>query len=86
MEDIYLYTDATLLTQMKSSKYELGFFRVKFYTKDGKLENSVTEEISDFYFYPSGGTLRDKNFNIVHYNARFDTYRGFDPKNLFATK
>ncbi len=59
----------------------LGFFKVRFYTINGILSNKETPEVSEFYLYPSGGTLRDANFNIVFYSSKFDTYRGFVIKN-----
>lgn len=77
MSDLFIFTEENLLEQIKNGKYELGFYRVKFYTKNGQLSEEKTETISDFYLYPSGGTLRDENMNIVMYNSKFDTYRGF---------
>ncbi len=81
-EDLYLFSEENLLKQIENSKYELGFYKVKFYTKSGLLSNEKTDEISEFFLYPSGGTLRDKNFNIVFYSSKFDTYRGFIPPHL----
>ncbi len=77
MNDVFIFTEENLLEQIKMGKYELGFYRVKFYTKNSQISEGKTETISDFYLYPSGGTLRDKNMNIVMYNSKFDTYRGF---------
>ncbi len=77
MNDLFIFSEENLLEQIKNGKYELGFYLVKFYTKDGLLSELKTETISDFYLYPSGGTLRDENMNIVMYNSKFDTYRGF---------
>ncbi|MCX6150633.1 MAG: hypothetical protein NTX22_08935 [Ignavibacteriales bacterium] len=77
MNDIYIYSEENLLEQLKRTDYNLGFYRVKFYTKNGQLVSEETATISDFYLYPSGGTLRDENMNIVLYNSKFDTYRGF---------
>lgn len=79
MDDLFLYSEANLLKQIEEGQYELGFFKVRFYIKDGLLSSEKTDEVSEFYLYPSGGTLRDKNFNIVLYNSKFDTYRGFIP-------
>ena len=44
--------------------------------------NRITGTVSEFYLYPSGGTLRDAGFNLVFYDSRFDTYRGFKPPHL----
>jgi len=81
-KDLYLFSEENLLEQIENSQYELGFYRVKFYTENGLLANKKTDEISEFYLYPSGGTLRDKNFNIIFYSSKFDTYRGFIPPHL----
>ncbi len=77
MSDLFIFSEENLLEQIKNGKYELGFYRIKFYTKNSLPAEERTETISDFYLYPSGGTLRDKNMNIVMYNSKFDTYRGF---------
>jgi len=79
MNDIYIYSEENLLEQVRKAPYMLGFYKVKFYTTDGVLASGATETISDFYLYPSGGTLRDSNLNIVLYSSKFDTYRGFKP-------
>lgn len=82
MEDIYLYSEEHLHEQIQKSTYELGFYRVKFYTKNGLPSDQPTDTLDEFYLYPSGGTLRDKNFNIIFYSSKFDTYRGFVPPHL----
>lgn len=79
MDDIYIYNDENTLAQLKKGTYEFGFYRVSFYSESGRPASYKTNEISEFYLYPSGGTLRDKDMNIIGYNSRFDTYRGFIP-------
>jgi hypothetical protein len=81
-KDIFCFNDENIFDQLKTAPYTLGYYTLKFYTEDGKPVNKVTETISEFYLYPSGGTLRDSNFNIVFYDSRFDTYRGFKPPHL----
>ena len=81
MEDIFLFSEENLQKQIERSAMTLGFFKVRFYTINGILSNKETPEVSEFYLYPSGGTLRDANFNIVFYSSKFDTYRGFVIKN-----
>ena len=77
--DTLLFTDSNVLEQIKTAPYTLGYYTLTFYAEDGKPVNKVTDTIDDFYLYPSGGTLRDSKFNIVLYDSRFDTYRGFKP-------
>ncbi|MFA6596906.1 MAG: hypothetical protein WCS69_04220 [Ignavibacteriaceae bacterium] len=79
MNELYKFSEENLLKQIETGEYELGFYRVKFFIKNGTPSNIVSAEVSEFYLYPSGGTLRDKDFNIVFYSSRFDTYRGFVP-------
>ncbi len=82
MNDILLFSDENLFAQLNTATYTLGFYTLKFYTENGKPVNKVTETIEEFYLYPSGGTLRDGTSNIVFYDSRFDTYRGFRPPHL----
>jgi hypothetical protein len=77
--DIHLFNDDNIFAQLQSAPYTLGYYTLRFYTEAGKPVNRITETISAFYLYPSGGTLRDSSFNIVFYDSRFDTYRGFRP-------
>ncbi|PIP76425.1 MAG: hypothetical protein COW85_14325 [Ignavibacteria bacterium CG22_combo_CG10-13_8_21_14_all_37_15] len=79
MTELYNFSEENLLKQLENGKFELGFYRIKFFTKDGMLSDIYKDEVSEFYLYPSGGTLRDKDFNIVFYSSKFDTYRGFVP-------
>jgi hypothetical protein len=80
--DLYLFTEEHLHEQLKSAPYTQGFYTVKFYTEDGLIAKRKTGTISEFYLYPSGGTLRDSDFNLVFYDSQFDTYRGFQPPHL----
>ncbi len=80
--DLLIFSEENLLKQIQQAEYELGFYKVKFYVKNRLPSTEPSTEIEDFFLYPSGGTLRNKDFNIVTYMARFDTYRGFVPPHL----
>lgn len=80
--DLLLFTDENLIAQLETAPFTLGYYTLKFYSDKGKPVNKVTPAISEFYLYPSGGTLRDSTFNILFYDSRFDTYRGFQPPHL----
>jgi len=82
MADPFLFTDENLLEQLKTAPFTLGYYTLQFYTDNGQPVNRITGTVSEFYLYPSGGTLRDSTFNIVFYDSRFDTYRGFRPPHL----
>jgi hypothetical protein len=84
--DMHLFNDENLLEQLNTAPYTLGYYTLRFYTDEGKPVNRVTDTVSDFYLYPSGGTLRDSSFNLVFYDSRFDTYRGFQPPHLRRSK
>lgn len=77
-----LFKDENIFLQLQTAPFTLGYYTLRFYTEDGKPVNKVTGTIGDFFLYPSGGTLRDSTFNIVFYDSRFDTYRGFKPPHL----
>lgn len=79
MNDIYIFSEDNLFEQVNNGRYELGFYRVKFYSVKGQPAAEKTDEISEFFLYPSGGTLRDAKMNIVFYSSKFDTYKGFVP-------
>jgi hypothetical protein len=82
MNDTHLFNEENLDAQLQHAPYTLGFYTLRFYTENGKPVNKVTDTLEEFYLYPSGGTLRDSTFNIVFYDSRFDTYRGFTPPHL----
>ncbi len=81
-DDLHLFTHENLLAQIAAAPFGLGAYTVTFYTEKGKPVNKVTPEIAEFYLYPSGGTLRDSAFNLVFYDSRYDTYRGFTPPHM----
>ena len=80
--DLHLFTDDNIDQQLKTAPFTLGFYTLTFYAEQGKPVNQVTDTVEEFYLYPSGGTLRDSYYNIIFYNSRFDTYRGFKPPHL----
>jgi hypothetical protein len=81
-EDLLLFSEEHLHEQLKSAPYTSGFYMVHFYSEKGLPSRKATGEISEFYLYPSGGTLRDRTFNLVFYDSQFDMYRGFKPPHL----
>jgi hypothetical protein len=85
MMDIRVFNDDNLVAQIETAQFTLGFYTLCFYTEKGRPVNRVTATVGEFYLYPSGGTLRDASFNIIFYDSRFDTYRGFQPPHLKAT-
>ena len=81
-KELFIYSETNLIHQLQTAPYSQGFYTVQFYTENGLFAKNKTEIISEFYLYPSGGTLRDSNFNLVFYDSQFDTYRGFVPPHL----
>jgi hypothetical protein len=77
--DLLLFNDENLLAQLEDAPWTLGYYTLRFYTENGKPVNRRTDTVEEFYLYPSGGTLRDASFNLLFYDSRFDTYRGFQP-------
>ncbi len=75
--DIYLYSAENLLLQAGQTQAEHGYHIVEFYVDDiGRLAKEPTERRAQFYYSPSGGTLRDSDLNIVLYSARYDKFKG----------
>jgi hypothetical protein len=77
--DLFLYNEQNLLDQLCEAPFVLGAYTLRFYSDAGKPVNRVTQQVEEFFLSPSGGTLRDKDFHIVWYDSRYDTYRGFVP-------
>jgi hypothetical protein len=82
MADVYGFTEENIIRQLETAPFTLGFYTLRFYAEEGRPVNKVTGSVEDFYLYPSGGTVRDSKFNIIQYDSRFDTYRGFQPPHL----
>lgn len=75
--DIHLFSEETLRKQLETAENKLGYKLVHFYVDDkGVLSKTPTSKTAQFYLSPSGGTLRDTNFNLVTYSARYDMYKG----------
>lgn len=75
--DVHLFSEETLRKQLETAETKLGYNLVRFYVDEhGVLSKTKTTHIEQFYLSPSGGTLRDKNFNLVTYSARYDMYKG----------
>ncbi len=83
--DLHKFTDENIIEQLKTAPFALGYYTLVFYVENGKPVNKVTGSTDEFFLYPSGGTLRDSSFNIIFYDSRFDTYRGFQPPHLIRS-
>ncbi len=77
--DFRLFSHDNILEQIKTAEYRNGYFVLEFYTEQRKPSPKSTDTIEKFFLYPSGGTLRDSRFQLVFYDSRYDTYRGFKP-------
>jgi len=82
MNDVLLFNEENILDQLKTAPFQLSYYTLRFYSRNHRPVGKVTDSVSEFYLYPSGGTVRDSDFNIVFYSSRFDTYRGFKPPGL----
>ncbi len=79
-QDLRVYSRENVFEQLKSAEFRNGYYVLEFYADaNNKPSTSPTDTVSRFYLYPSGGTLRDSNFQLLFYDSRFDTYRGFTP-------
>jgi hypothetical protein len=75
--DLRLFSHENLLEQLKTAEYRNGYYVLEFYSEQRKPSAKPTDTVEPFYLYPSGGTLRDSHFQLVFYDSRYDTYRGF---------
>ncbi len=74
MDDIYCYSINNVRTQTEAVSATLGYYELRFYAVSGKPSREKTDTIELFYYYPSGGTIRDRNLNIVFYEPKLDMY------------
>lgn len=82
-EHLYIYSEENIAKQLNRENFQFGFYSVTFFTDSKGLPSTEeTDQTAVFRLYTAGGTLRDKNFNIISYLAHFDTYRGFIPPHL----
>jgi hypothetical protein len=74
MDDIYCYSIEHVRTQAEQASDTLGFYELRFYADGGRPAREKTGTIEVFFYYPSGGTIRDRGMNIVFYEPKLDTY------------
>ena len=79
MDDLKIFSHDHVLKQLESAEYKNGYYVLEFYANNNKPSVTQTDEVGSFYLYPSGGTLRDSNFQLLFYDSKYDTYRGFKP-------
>jgi len=80
MIDSREFSHENVLRQLETAEFRNGYYVLEFYAEaNGKPSKKKTESIGTFYLYPSGGTLRDDQFQLLFYDSRYDTYRGFRP-------
>ncbi len=87
MTDLHLFTHENVLAQLATAEFRNGYYVLEFYA-DGQDRPSrqPTTRTAQFFLYPSGGTLRDRSFQLLFYDSRYDTYRGFRPPDRLGTK
>jgi hypothetical protein len=78
-QDLRVFSHENLLAQLQTAEHKNGYYVLEFYAANGKPSKEPTDTIEKFYLYPSGGTLRDSAFQLILYDSRYDTYRGFKP-------
>jgi hypothetical protein len=78
-KDLRIFSHENVLEQIKTAEYRNGYYVLEFYSEHNKPSSQPTDVIEKFYLYPSGGTLRDSEFQLLFYDSRYDTYRGFKP-------
>ncbi len=64
-DPLFRFNDENIFKQLETASFTLGYYTLRFYTENGKPVNKITDTISEFYLYPSVGTMRDSIRNIV---------------------
>lgn len=77
--DLRLFSHENVLEQIKTAEYRNGYYILEFYAEQGKPSKHPTLTTERFLLSPSGGTIRDSNFQLLFYDSRYDMYRGFQP-------
>jgi hypothetical protein len=81
-KDTRIFSHENILEQLQRAEYRNGYYVLEFYSENNKPSTKPTKTVSKFYLYPSGGTLRDSNFQLLFYDSKYDIYRGFKPQHL----
>lgn len=81
-KDLRIFSHENLLAQLQTAEFRNGYYVLEFYAENGKPSKMQTSTVEQFFLYPSGGTLRDKNFHLLFYDSKYDTYRGFRPPHM----
>ncbi len=78
--DIHIYSHASVFEQVHTAPYRFGRYVLKFYVDfHDRPSKEKTDRVAEFHLFPSGGCLRDGSMNIILYDSKYDTYRGFTP-------
>ncbi len=77
MSDPFLYSIESVQIQLPTAPFHLGSYELRFYADGNRPAKEPTETIETFFYFPSGGTLRDREMNIIFYEPRLDRYRKY---------
>jgi len=78
--DLRIFSHEHVLLQLQTAEFRNGYYVLEFYADErGRPSREPTGRVARFYLYPSGGTIRDEEFQLLFYDSRYDTYRGFVP-------
>ena len=74
MNDMYIYSIENIRKQIQDMEPELGFYSIRLYSENGRPVRTVSDTVEEYYYYPSGGTIRDRHMNILFYEPKLDQY------------
>lgn len=72
--DIHLYSVENVRAQIEHVQDDGGVHTVSFYSDEGRPSRKKTDTVEEFCYYPSGGTIRDRDLNILFYEPKLDKY------------
>jgi hypothetical protein len=71
---LLLYSIENVIAQMADAPHALGMYTMRFYSDGIRPSRERTDAIDTFLYFPSGGTVRDKDMNILFYEPKLDAY------------
>jgi hypothetical protein len=78
--DLLIYSIENALAQLPAAPKSKGVYELRFYSNGLRPMKQKTDLVEVFFYFPSGGTIRDRSFNIIFYEPGLDIYKGFKLK------
>ena len=74
MDDFQTYSVENVRAQVRKAPAGSSVYELRFYSENGRPSRVPTGIVERFFYYPSGGTIRDHDLNILFYEPKLDKY------------